>query len=185
MDNRIVKRFLPLVLGLAFVGIVYIVVSALKKAGYHLTYVVTPSIPQGLYLVIPKSSFVRYELVEFLPPSDALALAKRERLVPQSGLIIKYVFALPGDHVCVQREAIWINGRKVGRVHKFYGKHKLLPQTNICRFLKTGQYLLLSNQSERSFDSRYFGIISAEKILGRAIPIFIKESKKKYDNKQK
>jgi signal peptidase I len=129
--------------------------------------------PQGFYLIIPTKKIVLHDIVEFTPPSSVLDFIKEKHWVPKSGLIIKYVFAIPYDHVCIRNQALSINGKRIGRVYKFYGENKLLPQTKICGKLKEDQYLLLSTKSERSFDGRYFGVVSSREILGRAVPIFI------------
>ncbi len=128
--------------------------------------------PRGLYLIIPIKKIARYDIVEFIPPQKTLAFIKEKLWVPQSGSIIKYAFALPNDHVCIRDQVIYINNKKIGPVYKFYAPNKLLPQTKICGKLKENQYLLLSTKSERSFDGRYFGVISEKEIRGKAIPIF-------------
>ena len=167
-----IKKLLPLFFSLIFIGILSITVIAIKKSGYHITYSVTPSMPQGFYLVMPTKKIARYDIVEFIPPLSVLEFIKEKHWVPQSGSIIKYVFAIPNDHVCIHDEAIWINGKKIGPVYKFYAENKLLPQTKICGKLTQGEYLLLSTENKRSFDGRYFGIVSSERILGRAVAIF-------------
>ena len=167
------KKFLPLVFSLIFIAIISITVSTIKKAGYHITYSVTPSMPRGFYLVVPAKKISRYDVVEFMPPLGVLDFIKEKHWVPKNGLVIKYVFAIPNDHVCIHKEAIWVNGKKIGPVYKFYDKNKLLPQTKICGKLDKDEYLLLSTKNERSFDGRYFGTISSKRILGKAIPIFI------------
>ena len=129
--------------------------------------------PKGFYLITPIKEIKRFDIIEFRPPIDILNFMKEKRWIPASGLIIKYVFALPGDHACIKKQTLWINNKKIGKVHRFYDKNKLLPQTKICGKLVDDQYLLLSTESERSFDSRYFGVISAQNILGHATPIFI------------
>jgi len=167
------KKFLPLLSSLIFIGILSITVSTIKKLGYHITYSVTSSMPQGFYLVIPAKKIARYDIVEFIPPPSVLDFIKEKHWVPQSGSIIKYVFAIPNDHVCIHDEAIWINSKKIGPVYKFYAQNKLLPQTKICGKLTEDQYLLLSTENKRSFDGRYFGTISSKRILGRAVSIFV------------
>lgn len=172
LQNRFnYKKALPLVLSLLFVGVIQIGMMAVKKFGYHLVYVVTPSVPRGFYLIFPQKRYLHGELVEFSPPPQALNLAKSKQWIPQSGSIIKYVFALAGDHVCIREHLIWVNGKKIGKVYQAAWQQQL-PPAKVCRVLIEGQYLLLSNKNERSFDSRYFGIISSKQILGRAIPIF-------------
>ncbi len=168
------KKLFPLFLSLVFIGILALMVNLLKNTGYHLTFSVTKSMPRGLYLVIPAKKIVRYDIVEFIPPSAALDFIREKLWVPQSGTIIKYVFAIADDHVCIRNQAIFINSQKIGTVYKTYAPNKLLPQTKICGKLKENQYLLLSTESERSFDGRYFGLVSSQNILGRAIPIIIK-----------
>ena len=150
-----------------------LITSIIKKSGYHLTYSATPSMPKGFYLILPIKKITRYDIVEFTPPSNVLDFIKKKRWVPQSGLVIKQVFAIPNDHVCIRNQAIWINGNKVGKVYKFYDKNKLLPQTKICGKLEADQYLLLSTKNERSFDGRYFGAVSSKRISGKAIPLII------------
>ena len=167
------RKFSPLFFSLIFISILAIAVSIIKKTGYHITYSATASMPRGFYLVVPTKKIARYDIVEFVPPKAILDFARDLRWIPESGLIIKYVFAIPGDDVCVRDEAIWINGKKIGKVYRSYAFEKLLPQTKICGKLGDDQYLLLSTKRERSFDGRYFGAISSRNILGRAISIFI------------
>lgn len=167
------RKFYPLFFSLIFISLLAITVNIIKKFGYHVTYSATASMPQGFYLVVPTKKTTRYDIVEFIPPKTILDFARNLHWIPESGLIIKYVFAIPGDDVCVRSEAIWINNKKIGKVYRAYAFEKLLPQTKICGKLKDDQYLLLSTKRERSFDGRYFGAISSRNILGRAVPIFI------------
>jgi len=167
------KNFLPLIISLFFILILTILTSVTKKLGYHVTYSATSSMPKGFYLIVPTKKISRNDIVEFIMPPNVIKFAKEKRWIPQSGLIIKYVFGIPQDHICIRNHSIWINNKKVARIYKFYEKNKLLPQAKICGKLNKNQYVLLSKVSERSFDSRYFGVVSSQEILGRAIPIFI------------
>ena len=176
MNRKILQfslnKFYPFIYSLVFILALMFVIDAIKKHGYHITYSVTQSMPKGFYLIIPTSVIRKGDIVEFIPPEHTLVFIKEKRWVPQNGRIIKYVFGIPGDHVCVLGQTIWINHKKVAPISKFYAKNKLLPQTKICGKLKQNQYLLLSTKNERSFDSRYFGAVDSSRILGRAVPIF-------------
>jgi len=176
--NRSWKKFLPLFFGLIFIGFIAFTVNSLKKAGYHVIFTVTASVPKGFYLIVPPKKITHQDMVEFVPPQKAIDFIKDKHWIPQNGTIIKYVFAKPHDYVCIRNREIWINNKKIGKVHKFYAKNKLLPQTQICGKLKKDQYILLSTKNERSFDSRYFGIVALQEIKGRAIPIFTYEVKR-------
>lgn len=167
-------KFYPLFFSLIFIIFIAVIINFIKKSGYHITYSATPSMPRGFYLVVPVKKINRYDIVEFIPPASILAFIKNLNWVPKSGLIIKYAFAIPGDNVCVCNNAVWINNKKIGNTYRFYAPEKLLPQTKICGKLEANQYLLLSTKRERSFDGRYFGAISAHNILGRAIPIYVR-----------
>ncbi|MDR1057819.1 MAG: signal peptidase I [Coxiellaceae bacterium] len=166
------KKFLPLLLSLIFIGLLGLIVARIKKAGYHVIFTATASVPKGFYLITPLKTIERHDIVEFIPPSNILSFIKDKHWIPHRGTLIKYVFAKPHDHVCIYHRVIWINGKKIAKVYKFYAKNKLLPQIQICGKLQKNEYLLLSTKSERSFDSRYFGIVTRQEILGRAIPIF-------------
>ena len=169
------KKLYPLFCGLILVGSIAVAVSVIKALGYHITYSATASMPRGFYLIVPIKKINRYDIVEFIPPLLGLTFLHNQRLVPQSGLLLKYVFAIPGDNVCVRNDAIWVNDRKIGKVYRMI-EGRLLPQTKICGKLEDGQYLLLSNKRPRSFDGRYFGIVAARNILGRAIPVLLTDS---------
>lgn len=166
---------MPLLISLVFIAIIATITSAIKQSGYHVAYSATPSVPVGFYLIRPFEELKKQDMVEFTPPKDALEFAKEKGWVPKSGRIIKYVFAIPGDHVCIKEGSLYINGENICRVKKFYDDNKLLPQTNFCGKIEDGQYLLLSTKNERSYDGRYFGIIDKSKISGRATPIFTLE----------
>ncbi len=167
------KKFLPLLLSLAFIGTLALTVIFVKKAGYHVVYTATKSVPRGLYLIVPIKKIARFDLIEFVPPKAAYDFAKKNRWLPQNGTMIKYVFAVPGDHILIDNQEILVNHKKVGRIYKFYAPNKLLPQTKICGRLQVDQYLLLSTKSERSFDGRYFGLVTLPNILGKAYPIIV------------
>lgn len=87
-----IKKFLPLILSLIFVELIYIIIGAIKNSGYHLTYAVTTSMPQGLYLVIPTKKILRYEMAEFMPPSEVLDLIKNQHWIPSKWINDKIRF---------------------------------------------------------------------------------------------
>ena len=165
------EKFLPLLVSLLFIALLAGLVLSIKKSGYHLIYSPTPSMPIGFYFVMPTKKIKKMDIVEFTPPKDVLQFVRENRWVPKRGKIIKYVFALPGDKVCIKNDELWINNEKICKIHKYYDENKLLPQTKFCGKLKDDQYLLLSTKNERSFDGRYFGPIEKQKITGRAVPI--------------
>ncbi len=89
-----------------------------------------------------------------------------------SGLLwVKIVGAVPGDTVEIKNDQLFVNG-------VFYDKLWLLKtlRKESGYFDKTfvvppGEYLMLGTAQE-SFDSRYWGTIKKEQIIGSAIPLF-------------
>jgi len=167
------RRLEPAATSLLFIVILATTVFFIKKAGYHVIYSATNSMPKGFYLVVPSKNIQQNDIVEFTPPKHIIDFVKDLHWLPQSNTLIKYVFAISGDYVCVCDNAIWVNHKLIGRVYAEYEPKKPLPQTQICSKLKTNEYLLLSTKQERSFDGRYFGATTIDSIKGKAIPIFI------------
>ncbi len=167
------KRWKPLFLGLFLVGFLFLITQLIKMFGYHIIYSPTPSMPSGFYLVVPAKNISRHDIVEFTPPDRATKMLQANRWLPKDWTLIKYVLAVPGDHVCVKNKAIWVNGRLIAKIFTYFDNNKPLPKFNICGRIGANQYLLIGTASPRSFDSRYFGLISAEQIIGRALPIFL------------
>lgn len=150
-------------------------VAVLRKLGYGLTYSATISMPQGLYLVVPAKRLQRNDIVVFVTPAASHTFLLQHNWGPRSGRVLKYVMGIPGDFVCnyhnknIGAGEVWVNTHKIGPIYNFYAPGKLLPQNNFCEKLQAEQYFLLSTKIERSFDSRYFGPVDRNNILGRAV----------------
>lgn len=130
---------------------------------------VTPSEPEGLYLVAGRPVTVPpiHAFVSACPPvSSVIRLGiVRHYLAPGScpdGAIpiLKQIAAVPGDHVTTTRRGVLVNGHLLpntapvaddphGRPlpHYPFGTYTVPPD----------RVWLLSTYSPRSFDSRYFG----------------------------
>jgi conjugative transfer signal peptidase TraF len=169
MHGFSLKKLLPLCLSLVFIILLAMVINLIKNLGYHLVYCPSKSVAPGIYLITPIKEISRFDLVEATPPNKILSFIKDKHWLGEKSTILKYVFAIPGDYLCLRDEQIVINHHKVGHIHKFYAPNKRLPQTKFCGKIPDNQYLLLSTMSERSFDGRYFGPVSRQNILGKAI----------------
>lgn len=112
-----------------------------------------PTYAAGTYLVIKQFGvhIERGDVVVFRYPND-----------PRQ-YFIKRAISIPGDLVEITDNAVYINGHKLEEDY-------LLPETptpgNGTWELQEGEYFMLGDNRERSLDSRVFGPVSKELIIG-------------------
>ncbi|MFC6674132.1 signal peptidase I [Marinobacterium aestuariivivens] len=87
--------------------------------------------------------------------------------------MVKYLRGIPGDHIAIKYQGnIYVNDKYVGYglshaekigqpEESFLGEAKLKP----------GNYWFMGT-SDQSFDSRYWGTVKDDQIIGRAYPLF-------------
>ena len=86
--------------------------------------------------------------------------------------LLKTVAARAPQQVCVQGNQVRINGALVARQLRKDRLGRALPAWQECRRLAGDELFLLSTNPE-SFDSRYFGPVSARAVIGRAQPLWL------------
>lgn len=82
----------------------------------------------------------------------------------------KEVAGLPGDHIAIHHEHVFINDMKVSpfRIAATDSQNRPLPPSLFKPgIIPAGQALMLSGHHTGSFDSRYFGLVS----LDAAVPV--------------
>ncbi|MDB6055829.1 MAG: signal peptidase, partial [Verrucomicrobiales bacterium] len=122
----------------------------------------------------------RGDIVVFFSPKDGIRLVKR-------------VIGLPGDTIEMRSETLFINGvacvmtmdnggnanSKI-MVHESLGKvghsAQLLPGVNALRtippiLVPAGEYFMMGDNRDNSFDSRYFGTVKRQAIIGKATSV--------------
>lgn len=141
----------------------------------------TRSIPLGLYWA-RADPLAKRAYVSFCPPPTELFLeAKRRGYLTGGpcpggfGRLMKRVVGEGGDTVEISPEGIAVNGVlrpfSAGRPADAQGRP--LPRITAARYtLAPGELLLMSDVSATSFDSRYFGPISAEHVQDVVVPVW-------------
>jgi len=147
----------------------------------RLTYNPSDSVAVGWYRVDPL-----YQRASSLPrplsvgsivlvplPAEAAALAAQRGYLPTRIPLLKRVGAVAPQEVCVADGKVRIDGVPSAAVLPADRLGRPLPSWQQCRQLRPGELFLLSVTNPASFDSRYFGPISAAAVIGVARPVWL------------
>lgn len=164
------------VLSLMFASLAALFAPAWLPAGparmLRIIYNASDSAPRGFY-VVRKTQPVHGDWVITRLPTDAAALAAERQYLPTNVPLLKRVAAMYGEHVCVRDGRVTLNGHGIARALDRDSLGRTLTSWRGCRLLAEGEFFLLSDHHESSFDSRYFGPISGVALLGVAVPIWV------------
>ena len=139
----------------------------------RLVYNPSDSVPIGWYRIGSSDALHVGAIVLTSLPPDAAALAAQRRYLPAHVPLLKRVGAVAPQHVCVFDALVWIDGVSVAAVRPADRLGRPLPSWPQCRQLRPGELFLLSNTNPASFDSRYFGPVSASAVIGVAQPVWL------------
>ena len=128
----------------------------------------TPSLPLGLYLRVDRNSVEVGDLVAFCPPEESAEAPRKAGLLIQGSCasgtlpLLKRVTAKGEGLVEVRPTGIYLDGSwiqspapEVGLTRWRIGRHRLVRD-----------HLWLSADRPRSWDSRFFGPIHRDRVLG-------------------
>ena len=159
-----ISRFLLLAFGL-------LALLALASAsGPWLLWNRTESEPVGLYgRTLQPPAIGR--LIAFPAPAAAFPYADGRMAYLRRVPILKQIAAAEGDLVCVRDGVLAINGRPTAPVYARDPRGRALPQWNGCRRLGVTEYFVYSDRIPNSFDSRYYGPVPGDQVLGVYSPV--------------
>ena len=106
-------------------------------------------------------------------PADAGALAAQRGYLPAHVPLLKRVGAVAPQHVCIVAGQVRIDGVPTAAALPADRLGRPLPSWPHCRPLAEGELFLLSVTNPASFDSRYFGPVSASVLIGVAHPVWL------------
>jgi conjugative transfer signal peptidase TraF len=133
-----------------------------------LLYNRTPSMPTGFYLYWGRHAH-RGDIVAFALPPAAQEYARRRGETTQL-LLLKHVLAVGGDFVSTLNGELSVNGLLIGPIAAVDSAGRRLPQWIAARRLDADE-LLVGSAALRSFDSRYFGPIPVDQVIGVYRPL--------------
>jgi signal peptidase I len=115
-----------------------------------------PNLHNGEYVLIDKISYLlhppeRGDVVVFTPPNNERDYIKR-------------VIGLPGDTVEVKGGQVYVNGDVLDEPYL----KNLIHTDTPARVVEAGRYFVMGDNRNNSSDSRAFGTITPQSIVGRA-----------------
>ena len=133
--------------------------------------------------ILPVGVPARGDVMVFFPPND-----KR--------YFIKRVIGLPGDQIRLQNNVLYINGAQMEQhllnmddssqpsqivmqedlqPHEHLMQHASVPtpQSNYEVVVPEGQYFMMGDNRDNSLDSRFWGMVPEQNVVGRAVYVWM------------
>jgi signal peptidase I len=117
-----------------------------------------PNIASGEYVLINTFAF------RFAAPERGEVVAFRHDEQTHD-VFIKRIVGLPGDRVRIDRGTVFVNGVELAEPYVRYADPRSFPEIAV----PAGSVYVLGDNRADSDDSRFFGTVPFERILGRAI----------------
>ena len=133
----------------------------------------SPSLPTGFYSVGEADRLTVGDLVVVRVPQAFENLISERGYLPPSVPLIKRVTGLSGDHVCTRNGVVFLNGRPLVLALERDGEGRPMPLWCGCRHLHDNEFFAVIQEVQTSLDSRYFGPLDHDLILGKAEPLWV------------
>lgn len=167
LDNKIVKHRFETwcIMGAGF-SIAAIVHTFAAEVKYIPSLSMKPTIEKRDRVILDKLRYRSYlpqrqEIVVFRPPEELLKLNIHDS-------VIKRIVGLPGERIQITSGQVYINGRPlkedyIAEPSRYDWGPQVIPPKS---------YLVLGDNRNQSFDSRSWGFLPRERIIGRAFVRF-------------
>ena len=167
--------------GLSACGLAALAWASFVQPLPRLTYNPSDSVAVGWYRVDPfdhRASSLPRRLeagsIVLVPlPAEAATLAAQRGYLPTRIPLLKRVGAVAPQEVCIADGKVHIDGVPSAAVLSADRWGRPLPSWQQCHRLRHGELFLLSVTNPASFDSRYFGPVSAASVIGVARPVWL------------
>lgn len=131
-----------------------------------LLYNPSASAPIGWYKLQSNVPLKIGKQVAAYAPDWARNLADQRRYLPYDYPMIKTIWASSGTEICTKNNRISVANYPVITSLSQDSLGRDMPKLSGCYTLKADEYFLVSPDVQAGFDSRYFGAVHRENILG-------------------
>jgi conjugative transfer signal peptidase TraF len=149
-----------------------IVVALMYRPAPKIIYNPSASAPRGWYMVKSPAELSRGDFALVKLPAPIARFADQRGYLPMTVPLLKLVGAVAGDRVCETQGLVYINGVPAAQSLERDGAGRLLVSWSDCRRLKLVEMFLLGTNSAASFDSRYYGPVTVNSVVGVAVPLW-------------
>jgi conjugative transfer signal peptidase TraF len=154
---------------------VALVLSTMDEATPTYIWNASRSVPIGLYQLQPAGRLAVTELVAIRPPEPLATFLDLNGYLPIGLPMLKRVLALLGQTVCRKGLTISVDAIDLGDALSRDSRGRPLPVWQGCRVAGADELFLMNWQSEDSLDGRYFEFVPNSSVIGKALPVWVRE----------
>ena len=158
------RKILAAIVGLGLAGLAF---APLVKPLPLLIWNASNSIPVGWYFVL-RTLPQKGEIAVLKPTGWVELLASERRYLSANVWLLKPVVALEPSIICRFGKYVFIDGKLVTKAQIIDKLDRQMPVWRGCTRLEESDFFLLSHHPD-SFDSRYFGPVKRDQVIGTAI----------------
>jgi type IV secretory pathway protease TraF len=158
-----------IMLGMAAVGLVFLAVKLLINPVPLLIWNASESVPIGWYYVVKRQPKIG-EIAVIKLADWVQNYASSRGYLPQNVWLLKPIFAIHRSIICRFGLHIFVDGKHVAKAKIADKMRRVLPVWKGCIALSSTEYFVLGKHRD-SFDSRYFGTIEQDQIVGTGFPL--------------
>ena len=152
------KKFLPRLM--VFCLGIWAFTQVVGFVGFRMT----PSIPYRVFFVNRLDrDFYRDDLMAFR--------FKGSRYYRKGTMMVKFVRCLPGQDLEVRGRDFYCDGEYLGRAKDRDSQGNPAPLFVWHGIIPEGEYFVMAPHPD-SYDSRYWGFVRSDEVIGKAIPLF-------------
>ena len=169
MNRRALGCLFELIETLLLALIVFVVVQLFIAQPYQVQQEsMENTLMPNQYILVDKltpqfDNYHRGDIVVFNPPTNSKWTAD-----PTGTPYVKRIIGIPGDTVDVHDNGVYVNGSKLSESYVYLGQPTVAETWKLPLTLGPDQFFVMGDHRQASQDSRAFGPITKDSIIGRA-----------------